>query len=105
MKEFYTMIPFPVFVFVEEEQTIEPLTEDALQASFWEILPAYYPDMKSIDELAMEPPIICHEGELITSDIPASQNNSVASVEDQTPAEITYNPSSGLEVSNLLSFN
>ena len=90
MKEFYTMIPFPVFVFVEEEQTIEPLTEDALQASFWEILPAYYPDMKSMDELAMEPPIICHEGELITSDIPASQNDSVASVEDQTPTEITY---------------
>ena len=34
MKEFYTIIPFPVFMFVEEEDTIEPLTEGALQTSF-----------------------------------------------------------------------
>ena len=90
MKEFYTMIPFPVFVFVEEEQKIEPLTEGALQTSFWEILPSYYPDMKSMDNPAMETLIIDPEVALITRDISASKNDSVASAGYQTPLEVTY---------------
>ena len=90
MKEFYTIIPFPVFVFVEEQQKIEPLTEGALQTSFWEILPSYYPDMKSMDNPAMETLIIDPEVALITRDISASKNDSVASAGHQTPLDVTY---------------
>ena len=75
MKSFHIIIPFPVFVFVGEDQTVEPLTEGALQASFWEVLPSYCPDMQSRDEPAMETLIIDPEGILIKSDSPSGKDN------------------------------
>ena len=97
MKEFYTIIPFPVFVFIEEDQqdvhysqNLEPLREGALQASFWEISPSYYPDMKSLDEPAMETLIIDSEVALISSDVPVGKKDTVASAGHQTPLDVTY---------------
>ena len=88
MKEFYTIIPFPVFMFVEEEDTIEPLTEGALQTSFWEILPPYL-HREFIDEPAPEL-IIDSEVALISSDGPVGKKDAVASAGHQTPLDVTY---------------
>ena len=74
MKSFHIIIPFPVFVFVGEDQTVEP-TEGALQASFWEVLPSYCSDMQSTDEPARETLIIDPEGTLIKSNNHSRKDN------------------------------